>query len=100
MRQKIKGAGVMPVEVATQISIDDKGNSKTKRRITHADSFPPPSRQPGNNRNSVNYIPHASTTTASSVSFMPSTSYNLSTPISADPSTTWTLTQHIVKHMS
>ena len=40
---KIDDASVIPVGVATQFSIDEKGNRKTKRRTTHDASFPPPS---------------------------------------------------------
>ena len=47
---KIKYAGVIPVGVATQFTIDDKGNRKTKRRTTHDASFPPPSEKSINNR--------------------------------------------------
>ena len=47
---KIDDAGVIPVGVATQFSIDEKGNRKTKRRTTHDASFPPPSQQSINNR--------------------------------------------------
>ena len=47
---KIKDAGVIPAGVATQFTIDDKGNRKTKRRTTHDASFPPPSEKSINNR--------------------------------------------------
>ena len=47
---KIKGACVIPVGVATQFTIDEKGNRKFKRRTTHDASFPPPSEQSINNR--------------------------------------------------
>lgn len=40
---KIKGAGVIPVGLATQFTIDNIVNKKTKRRTTHDASFPPPS---------------------------------------------------------
>ena len=47
---KIKVAGVIPVEVASQFIIDDKGNRRTKRRTTHDVSFAPPSEKLINNR--------------------------------------------------
>ena len=47
---KLKGAAVIPVGVATQFTIDDKGNRKVKKRTTHDASFPPPTNQSVNNR--------------------------------------------------
>ena len=47
---KLKGASVIPVGVATQFTIDDKGNRVVKRRTTHDASFPPPSKNSVNNR--------------------------------------------------
>ena len=43
--KKIKGAGVIPVGVAKQLTIDDKGKRKTKFRTTHDASFAPPVKQ-------------------------------------------------------
>ena len=48
--QKLKGAAVIPVGVASQFSIDNKGKQITKRRTTHDASFPPPSEHSINNR--------------------------------------------------
>ena len=39
--QKVRGAGVIPVGVATQYRVDDRGSRKIKRRTIHAASFPP-----------------------------------------------------------
>ena len=47
---KIKGAGVIPIGVAQQQSVDEKGNRYTKFRTTHDASFPPPSEQSINDR--------------------------------------------------
>ena len=47
--KKIKGASVIPIGIAKQFTIDDKGKRKTKRRTTHDASFPPPSQQSINN---------------------------------------------------
>lgn len=46
----LKGAALIPVGVATQFTIDNKGNRKVKKRTTHDASFPPPSNQSVNNR--------------------------------------------------
>ena len=43
--RKIKGASVIPVGIAKQFTIDNKGNRKTKRRTTHDAAFPPLSQQ-------------------------------------------------------
>ena len=40
---KIQDAGVIPIGIATQMTIDEKGNRLTKRRTIHDASFPPPS---------------------------------------------------------
>ena len=48
--KKLKGAAVIPVGVASQFSINDKGQQITKRRTTHDATFPPPSEQSINNR--------------------------------------------------
>ena len=42
--QSTKNAGVVPLGVAEQLSINDKGERYIKRRITHDCSFPGPSR--------------------------------------------------------
>ena len=47
---KIKGAGVIPIGVAQQQSINEKGKRYTKFRTTHDASFPPPSEQSINDR--------------------------------------------------
>ena len=47
---KIKGAGVIPIGVAQQHTIDEKGKRYTKYRTTHDASFPPPSEQSINDR--------------------------------------------------
>ena len=41
--QSIKNAGVVPLGVAEQLSINDQGESYIKRRVTHDCSFPGPS---------------------------------------------------------
>ena len=48
--QKLKGAAVIPVGVASQFSIDENGKQIIKRRTTHDASFPPLSEQSINNR--------------------------------------------------
>ena len=48
--KKIKGAGVIPVGVAQQLTINDKGKRKTKYRTTHDASFAPPSNKSINDR--------------------------------------------------
>ena len=48
--KKIKGAGVIPVGVAQQLTIKDKGKRKTKYRITYDASFAPPSNKSINDR--------------------------------------------------
>ena len=40
---KIKGAMVIPTGCATQLTINDKGQTVTKRRVTHDASFKQPS---------------------------------------------------------
>ena len=47
--RQIKHARVIPIEVHPQWSIDDKGNRKMKRRVTHDCTFPPPSGHSINN---------------------------------------------------
>ena len=47
---KIKGAGVIPVGVAQQFTIDNDGERIIKRRTTHDASFPPPSNKSINQR--------------------------------------------------
>ena len=47
---KIKGAGVIPIGVAQQQTIDEKGNRQMKFRTTHDASFQPPSEQSINDR--------------------------------------------------
>ena len=47
---KLKGAGVIPIRVATQYTIDEEGNRSIKRRTIHDASFPPPSRKSINAR--------------------------------------------------
>jgi len=47
---KLKGAAVIPVGVATQHSINEKGDRITKRRTTHDASFPSPSNNSISNR--------------------------------------------------
>ena len=40
-KTKLKGAGVIPIGVATQYTIDEDGNRSVKRRAIHDASFPP-----------------------------------------------------------
>ena len=47
---KIKGSGVIPVGVAAQWTMDERGNRKQKRRTTHDTSLPPPSTKSTNER--------------------------------------------------
>ena len=47
---KIKDAGVIPVGIAKQFTINNKGRRQIKRRTTHDASFPPPSNQSLNDR--------------------------------------------------
>ena len=47
--RKVKGAGVIPVGVATQMTIDHRGSEKVKHRTTHDASSPPPLEQFINN---------------------------------------------------
>ena len=47
---KLKVAGDITAGVASQLTIDYKGNHKTKRRTTHDTSFPSPSEKLINNR--------------------------------------------------
>ena len=47
--RQIKHARVIPIGVHPQWSIDDKGNQKMKRRVTHDCTFPPPSSHSINN---------------------------------------------------
>ena len=48
--QSIKNAGVVPLGVSEQLSINEKGERYVKRRVTHDCSFPGPSGLSVNNR--------------------------------------------------
>ena len=48
--QSVKNAGVAPLGVAEQLSINEKGERYIKRRVTHDCSFPGPSGILVNNR--------------------------------------------------
>ena len=47
---KIKGASVIPVGLAPQLTIDANGNKQVKRKTTNDASFNPPSKQSLNER--------------------------------------------------
>ena len=66
---KIKGAGVIPIGVAQQQTIDKRGNRHTKFRTTHDASFHHLLNNQSTTDYSHHYCLHAFTDTASSASF-------------------------------